>query len=209
MGLPDKQIITVRGGEVQKLNGFTVEPILGRHIERTAEFSKTTGDAYRTILAATNNLPRPVSPEERARAAAEGSQGSNDPAITEQGLLAYLFTFDNGYRFLFLDNAGPVTDAERKVMARIGGRTDMAVIAYQGLYVSPRMIELAMPLIRLFNPRIYVPTNHEETAGFPDMAIYPLAMAIRDEMPATRTIAPLYRTPICVDTQTKKVFVDQ
>ena len=48
-------------------------------------------------------------------------------------------------------------------------------------------------------PRIYLPAHHDESYGqWLDLGVEPLFLAIRDEMPQTKTIAPLYRTPICL-----------
>jgi hypothetical protein len=40
-----------------------------------------------------------------------------------------------------------------------------------------------------------------------DTPLEPLFVAIRDELPDTRSISPLYRTPVCIDIQSKNVFV--
>jgi hypothetical protein len=39
------------------------------------------------------------------------------------------------------------------------------------------------------------------------MATEPLFMAVRDEFPETRTISPLYRSPLCIDISTKEVYL--
>jgi hypothetical protein len=45
-----------------------------------------------------------------------------------------------------------------------------------------------------------LPSHHDEIAGlFPDLGVEPLFMALRDAMPQTKTIAPLYRSPICLE----------
>lgn len=206
MGLAEKQVISVGGGEVQKFNGFTVEAILAHHSVRTPEFTKAAGEAYRALQAATG-LARTPSEQERERMA---RQGSSDPRIADQGTIAYLVTFDSGYTLIYLDSSGPVTEGERKVMQRIGGRTDMAIVAYQGFFVAARQIEATLPLVKLFKPAVFMPTHHDETGGsFPDMATYPLFMAIQDELPETRTISPLYKTPICFDLQTKDLYIGE
>jgi hypothetical protein len=93
-------------------------------------------------------------------------------------------------------------------MQRIGGRVDVAIIAYQGFYASQPQIEATMPLVKLFRPDVFLPTHHDETWGsYPDMAAYPLFMAIRNELPNTRAISPLNRTPICFNLSTKAIFI--
>lgn len=204
LGLPEKQAAMVKGGETEKFHGVTVQAILAHHSVRTPEFSSKASEAYRALLAAVGleRAEADKKQEEGIRA-----RGSRDPKISTEGTIAYLFSFDNGFRLIYLDSSGPVTDGERQVMQKIA-RTDVAIVAYQGFFVGTRQIEATLPLVRLFNPRIFMPTHHDETGGsFPDMATYPLFMAIRDELPETRTISPLYRTPVCINTDTKEVFV--
>ena len=127
-------------------------------------------------------------------------RGTFDPKVITEGTIAYLFTFDNGMRLIFRNSAGPITDAERAVMQRIGGKTDIAIVGYIGQYVASRQIAATLPIIQLYNPRLYIPAHHDEIAGtFMDIGLEPLFMAIRDQMPGTSFVSPLYREPVCVD----------
>lgn len=132
---------------------------------------------------------------------------NNPETVRTEGTMAYLFTFDGGFRLIFRDSAGPISDAEREAMNRIGS-TDLAFVAYKGFYTAERQIAESFPLIKHYRPAIFVLTHHDEIAGtWLDMAMYPLFMRIRDELPETRSVSPLYRTPICINTRTKEVFV--
>ena len=83
-------------------------------------------------------------------------------------------------------------------MARIG-RTDVAIVAYQGQYLAERQVAVTLPLVKLFQPALYLSAHHDALAGlFLDIGLEPLLMAIRDELPGTATMTPLYRTPICL-----------
>lgn len=201
VGLPEKQRVTVKGGEVEKFNGFTVEAILAHH----AVLRPEVGPKFAEALAVAMGEP---TPEQKKEEAEIRSRGTSDPKISTEGTIAYLFTFDNGFRLLYLDSAGPITEGERQVMAKIK-KTDLAIVSYQGHWLPRDQIAATLPLIKLFNPGIFIPTHHDETfAGiFLDRATYPLFMVMRDELPATRTISTMYRTPICVNTETKEVFV--
>ena len=207
MGLPAKLDITVKNGDVQKYPGFTVQAVLAHHSVRSEEFTSGVNKAWAAMREATGLMP---SPEARAKARAEAVQDKKaSDAIPAEGTIAWLVTFDDGYKIMELDSSGPITDQERAVMQRIG-HVDLAIVAYQGFFVAARQIEATLPLVELFKPSIFMPTHHDETAGsYPDMAIYPLAMAIREKMPATRTISPLYGTPICLNTRTKEAFVGE
>ena len=192
-GVPAVQTRTVtgRGGEVIRLKGFTVEPVLAHH-------SILQPDALRRFqetLAAIDSGPAAAA---SAAEAAIEARGRNDPTVGSEGTLAYLLTFQTGFRLLWLDSAGPITEEERDLMARIG-RTDVAIVAYQGQYLAERQVAVTLPLVKLFQPALYLPAHHDALAGlFLDIGLEPLRTAIRDELPGTATMTPLYRTPICL-----------
>lgn len=192
MGLPSGKMVTVRGGEVLKYPGFTVEAILARHSTLAPEVLK----AFRGAIDVAGGEP---TPEEKAAEDIILKRGTFDPKVITEGTIAYLFTFDNGFRLAFRNSAGSITDAERAVMQRVG-KTDVAIIGYIGQYLAKRQIASTLPLIQLYNPRLYIPAHHDEIAGtFIDIGLEPLFMALRDQMPGTSHVAPLYREPVCMD----------
>jgi len=195
IGLPARQAVTVRGGEVLKYKGFTVEAILARH----STLDPAVLAAFRNAITVAAGAP---TPEEATAEAAIRKRGTFDPKVITEGTIAYLFTFDSGFRLIFRNSAGPITEAERAVMQRIGGKTDVAIVGYMGQYVAKRQIAATLPIIELYNPRLYLPAHHDESAGtFVDIGLEPLFMAIRDRMPGTNVISPLYREPVCLDVQ--------
>jgi beta-lactamase family protein len=199
-GLPDSQLLTTAGGEHFDFDGFTVDAILAHHSILPTEVL----DKLRLALAADSPT---LSPEEQQRATDIRARGLSDPLIITQGTIAYLFTFDNGFRLLYRNSAGPITDAETAFMQQAPS-TDLAIIAYQGHVVAESQIAVTVPLVQLYKPSIYLPTHHDTIAGsFIDQATEPLFMAIRDVMPDTRSISPLYRTPVAVDMLSKKLLV--
>jgi L-ascorbate metabolism protein UlaG (beta-lactamase superfamily) len=192
LGLPAKQATTVRGGEVLKYKGFTVEAILARHSTLAPEVL----DAFRKAIAAAAGAP---SDEEAAAEAAIVKRGTFDPKVITEGTIAYLFTFESGFKLVFRNSAGPITDAERAVAKRIG-RADVAIVGYIGQYVAKRQLAATLPIIQLYNPRLYLPAHHDEIAGtFVDIGLEPLFMAIEEQLPGTSFLSPLYREPVCVD----------
>ena len=72
-----------------------------------------------------------------------------------------------------------------------------------------------MALVNLFQPDLFLPCHHDEiillpfNAVLPDMATEPLRMAIRDTRPNTRSLAPLYRSPVVIDTRTQEQHGEQ
>ena len=199
-GLPESQLLTTAGGEHFDFDGFTVDAILAHHSILPTEVLQKLGDALAADSA-------PFSPAEQQQRADIRARGLSDPLIITQGTIAYLFTFDNGFRLLYRNSAGPITDPETATMQQLGS-TDLAIVAYQGHVVAESQISVTVPLLQLYNPSIYLPTHHDTIAGsFIDQATEPLFMAVRDVLPDTRSVSPLYRTPVAVDMLSKKLLV--
>jgi L-ascorbate metabolism protein UlaG (beta-lactamase superfamily) len=198
-GLPASRGLTVtgRGGERLRFNGFTVEPILGHH-------SILPGAVIAAFRQAISTVIGNPTPEEAAAEAAIFARGTSDPRVITEGTIAYLFEFDSGFKLIYRNSAGPITDDEREAMARVG-RTDVAIVAYIGQYVADVQTAVTLPLVELYNPAVYLPAHHDEIAGiFLDMGTEPLFMAIRDARPQTTSISPLYRTPVCFNVRARK-----
>jgi L-ascorbate metabolism protein UlaG (beta-lactamase superfamily) len=197
LSVDQTRTVTGRGGEILRFKGFTVEPVLAHHSILQPTVLAKFGEA----LSAADGGP---SPGEAAAEAAIESRGSDDPTIGSEGTLAYLLTFDTGFRLIWLDSAGPITAEERSLMGRIG-LTDVAIVAYQGQYLAEHQVTTTLPLVKLFRPRLYLPAHHDKLAGlFLDLGVEPLLMALRDELPATRAMMPLYRSPLCLSALTSK-----
>src|SRR5712692_8693266 len=123
---------------------------------------------------------------------------------TAIGTIAYLFTFDSGFRLIWLDSAGPITDQEIALMKRIG-HTDVAIVAYVGHYVQETQIPVTMALAQLFNPRFYLPGHHDEIRDiFLDLGLEPLFLTMRDET-NIKPISLLYRGAVCFNVKSGKL----
>ena len=183
----------MRGGEVMHYKGFTVEAILAQHSTLAPEVLA----AFQNAIKVTAGAP---TSDEAAAEAAIFKRGTFDPKVITEGTIAYLFTFDNGFRLIFRNSAGPITDSERAVIQRIGGKTDVAIVAYMGQYLAERQMAATLPIVELYHPRLYLPAHHDAIAGFfMDIGLEPLFTAIRDQMPGTSYLSPLYREAVCVD----------
>jgi L-ascorbate metabolism protein UlaG (beta-lactamase superfamily) len=199
-GISDDQMMPTAGGEHLEFDGFTIDAILAHH-------SILPQDVLEKLAPALAADMSPLTDQEKQQKAEIRARGLFDPKIITEGTIAYLFTFDNGFRLLYRNSAGPITDAERQAAADLGG-VDLAIIAYQGHPVADSQVAVTLPLVQLYQPRIYLPTHHDTIAGtFTDIATEPLFMAIRDALPETKPISPLYRTPVAVDMQTGQVAV--
>jgi L-ascorbate metabolism protein UlaG (beta-lactamase superfamily) len=199
-GLPDAQLLSTAGGEHFEFDGFSVDAILAHHSILPTEVLQKLGDALAADTPA-------LSPQEQQQRGEIRARGLSDPLIITQGTIAYLLTFDNGFKLLYRNSAGPITDPEVAAMQQVGN-TDLAIIAYQGHVVAESQISVTVPLVQLYKPSIYLPTHHDTIAGsFIDQATEPLFMAIRDVQPDTRSVSPLYRTPVAVDMLSKNLLL--
>lgn len=201
-GVPEDQTELVRGGEVLSFDGFTVEAVRAHHASFPSERYQRSEEAYELVAGGED-----WTDAERARAEEIRARGSSDPAIAAQGTIAYLFTFDGGFTAVWTDTPGPITEEEREAVRRVGS-VDAALLAYQGPLPSWDLTEWVMRKVRLYRPSILLPTHHDRLHPVvPDAALFPFFTAVRDELPDTRTVAPLYRTPICIDLETGRVEV--
>jgi L-ascorbate metabolism protein UlaG (beta-lactamase superfamily) len=197
--IPVQQIKTVtgRGGEIMKFDNLTVEPILGRHGEPAKEVTEVMDRALDQLM------PAPTE-EQKAEAATIRSRGTGSPRVIDEGTIAYLITLDDGFRILYRDSGGRVTDYERAAMARVG-RVDLAMVAVSADFLNPPMVRQALEHMRTYKPDVIMPAHHDApvTAGKAAQwrATEPLFQAMKDENPDIVTVSKQYREPVCFNTE--------
>ena len=193
--LDAKQIraVTGRGGEVLKLGKFEVEAILGRHGQPPANVTSAFNQALRAVAT-------PFTAEETAEAAAIRGRGTSDPRITAEGTITYLITLDDGFRILYRDSGGAVTDYERAAMKRIG-RVNVALVAVAADFLPNLTIEQALDHMRTYKPEVYIPAHHDAPLNGLWRTTEPIFQALKDENPSLITISKQYREPMCFDTE--------
>src|SRR5262249_15598143 len=193
LGVPKEQTMTVKGGEALKFGDVTADIALAHHSTPAAGIQEALGNLYKLEYG-------PDSPEEAATTKAVRERGTFSPDVANKGTLAFGLTFPNGFKVVVLDSAGPITEGDRALAQKLG-RADIAIIGYQAPAVGERQAAETFPLVKLFNPRPDLPSHHDASFGsWLDLGLEPLFERIRDEMPDTRFLAPLYRSPICVAT---------
>ena len=205
--LPDAQTraVTGGGGEIFSFKGLTVEAVLGHHNVVPNDYM-----AKDRAAAAAVTLRGPLTPEEAAHDkrlnGAVQTTAEERERLIKEGTIAYFIRLDNGFRLFYTDSAGPTTDAERRIMQGVPG-VDVGFIPYYGLELAP---PITMEYIRLFKPTVVLPTHHDGHRNrMLDMPIGPLGLMVRDEFPKTKVIAPLLRTPVCINTVTRELYVGQ
>jgi L-ascorbate metabolism protein UlaG (beta-lactamase superfamily) len=196
LGVPQGQGTAVAGGETLHIAGVTIDAALAQHSTLKPEVLELLGRLYEADAG-------PLTPEEAAAKAAIRAKGSFSPDVITKGTIAYGFTFPTGFRLVWLDSAGPITEGDRALAAKLAP-VDIAIIAYQGHPVAQVQVPVTLELVKLFKPRIFLPAHHDQSYGtFVDLGVEPLFEAIKDALPGTETIAPLHRRPICFDIKAK------
>jgi L-ascorbate metabolism protein UlaG (beta-lactamase superfamily) len=192
LGVPPGQGTVVAGGETLKFDGFTVDAALAQHSTLKAEVLEILGKLDDADAGA-------ATPEQAAAEAAIRAKGTFAPDVITKGTIAYGFTFDTGFKLVWIDSAGPITDGDRE-LARKLAPVDIAIVAYQGHPVSQVQVPVTLELVKLFKPRIFMPAHHDQIFGtFVDIGVEPLFEAIQAALPDTKTIAPLHQRPMCFD----------
>ena len=206
-GVPHAQLVTWKGGETQKFKGFAVQAIHASHAGGRPEPVNKMMTLYEQLVP--EFYGRPQSAEEQAASQRLRRRGAGGPRINSEGTLTYLITFDDGYRIVYADTAGPISAAQKAALASIP-RTDIGIVPYTGRFNTTLQNTESIPIVETFKPRIVLPSHHEDETGIGahyDMPIYPLGIAVRDKFPDAQTIDPLYLSALCVDTQSKEFFV--
>jgi L-ascorbate metabolism protein UlaG (beta-lactamase superfamily) len=192
LGLPKEQGNVVAGGETLKFPGVTVDAALAQHSTLKREVLDTLNRLYDLDAG-------PATPEQAAAEKAIRDKGTFSPDVITKGTIAYGFTFDTGFKLVWIDSAGPVTDGDRALAQKLGP-VDVAIIAYQGHPVAQVQIPYTLDLVKVFKPRLFLPAHHDQAYGtFVDLGVEPLFEAIQEALPGTKTVAPLHRRPICLD----------
>jgi L-ascorbate metabolism protein UlaG (beta-lactamase superfamily) len=190
-----QKIRTLSGRESITLDfgAFKVEPILGRH----GDPPKTLVDAFGGALRAT--APKPTE-EQLAEFATIRTRGVQDPRVVTEGTLAYLITLDNGFRIMYRDSGGSVTDFEKAAMERTG-RVDVALVAVSASYLNTETVPRALEHVRTYKPDVYIPAHHDAAYNNLWRATEPLFQAVKDENPNVVAASRGYREPICFNTE--------
>jgi L-ascorbate metabolism protein UlaG (beta-lactamase superfamily) len=138
------RVVTGKGGELLKFDGFTVEPILARHGQPDAHVTEVMGGALGSLSA---EPAAEVVAEERAIRA----RGVSDPRVVGEGTIAYLITLDSGFRIMYRDSGGRVTEQEKAAMARAGA-VDLALVAVAADFLMPLTARQGLEHARLYRP---------------------------------------------------------
>ena len=208
--VPADKLRIVRGGESIKMAGFTVQTALALHAQHDPALSQKMGEYVKAT--------GPLSADEQAlwkswtSTLQQPDPKDPDSDIIRKGTIAYLVTFDDGITVSFRNSPGEPTDGERALVKSVtdkGKEIDVGIIGYNGNGPALVMRTTGLPLAKTYHPAILLPAHHDRVGdSFPAIATEPWFEALRDELPNTKTAAPIARAPICIDTKTRDLFVN-
>ncbi|HLI22592.1 MAG TPA: MBL fold metallo-hydrolase [Stellaceae bacterium] len=197
-GVPGSQIRTVIGRAEEKLffDGFTVQPVLALHGQPDKRITEVMEGAINSLA------PKPT-PQQQAEEKAIQDRGTFDPRVIAEGTIAYIITFDDGFRIVYRDSGGHITEYEKAAFKNSPG-VDLAIVALSADFLNPLVATQALEHERVYKPDVFMPAHHD--AGFSGhtplwRATEPVFQALKDADPLLVTASREYREPTCFDTQ--------
>jgi L-ascorbate metabolism protein UlaG (beta-lactamase superfamily) len=200
-GVDPAKITSVTGlgeGEVLEFPEFTLRVIHGFHAELGHPEQQVSLKALIEARQVWERDMGPVTADEEAHAAAVRERGSMVPEVMTEGTMCLVIDID-GYRIVYRDSGGPVSDEERAFFSANPG-CDLAIVGFVGRPLVRRQLkEATMPLVETYQPKIVMPCHHDDLYPvFIDMATEPLKMRVHEELPAASTVQPVYVEPVTV-----------
>jgi hypothetical protein len=119
--------------------------------------------------------------------------------VIDEGTIAFLITLNSGFRILYRDSGGRVTDYEKAVAARTGS-VDLILAATSASYTTNLIVDQALEYVRTYRPRAFMPAHHDAPFNNLWRPTEPIFQAIKDADPTIVTISKGYREPTCFKT---------
>lgn len=209
-GISTDQIIDVTGrgeGEVLEFADFTVRVIHGLHAELGHPEQSVSLQALIEARKVWESDEPPLSPDEEAYTKAVQQRGSWEPEVMTEGTMCLIIDVD-GYRIVYRDSAGPVSEEEQSYFGSNPG-CDLAIVGFVGRPLVRRQLkEATMPLVDLYQPKVILPCHHDDLFPvFIDMPTEPLKMRVHEQLPAASTVQPVYVEPVTIGMKSGLVTV--
>jgi hypothetical protein len=197
LGVPATQTVTVKGDNTEhfQFGDITVQPT---HIVHSS-IESGLGPALKTLYD-TDGLG-PLTADEAAQSASVTSRGSNDPNLVTLGTTGFTLTLASGFKIVWFDSVGGILPEEADLAKQLGEGIDVGIFPWTPHPIAETQLSYTFQHISLFKPKLYLPTHHDHIWGaWLDNGLEPLFMKIRDELPGTSYLSPLYRSPVCINT---------
>ena len=204
-GLDTSKIMSVTGrgeGDVLEFPEFTLRVIHGFHAELGHPELQAGLQALVEARRVWERDMPPVTDEEEAHAAAVRDRGSMAPEVFTEGTMCLVIDVD-GYRIVYRDSGGPVSEEERAFFSANPG-CDLAMVGFIGRPLVRRQLkEATMPLVETYQPKVVLPCHHDDLYPvFIDLATEPLKMRVHEELPEASTVQPVYVEPVTIGLKT-------
>ncbi len=197
LGVPAAQIRTVKGDntEVFQFGDIKVQPTHIVHSTIEAGLIPALSALY-----ATDGLG-PLTAAEAAQNAAVSARGSTDPNLVALGTTGFTLTLASGFNIVWFDSVGVISPEETALATQLHNNIDVGIFPWTPHSIAETQLAYTFQHIQLFKPNLYLPTHHDHIWNlWLDNGLEPLFMKIRDEMPATKYLSPLYRSAMCITT---------
>jgi hypothetical protein len=158
------------------------------------------GESVGPIDAALKQVTKPLTEGDIAELNAIRQRGTSDRRVIAEGTIAYLITLDDGFRIMYRDSGGRITEQEKAVVERVG-RVDLALVAVAASYLNTLTAEQAIEHMRTYKPDVYMLAHHDAPNNSLWRAIEPISEALKSENPNIITVSKEYRTPVCFNTE--------
>jgi L-ascorbate metabolism protein UlaG (beta-lactamase superfamily) len=194
LGVPPNRVVTVKGGETLTIGDIVIKPT---HIVH----STIQPGLIPALVNLYNVDAPPLTPQEQAQNAAVQARGSKDPKIVTEGTMGFTFHLPGGYKIVWFDSVGNPTPDEIQLAKDLSPGVDVAIFPWTPHPIAETQLGYTFQHINLFKPKLYIPDHNDSIWGaWLDNGLSPLFMKIRDEMPGTNYVAPLYKSAICLNT---------
>jgi hypothetical protein len=197
LGVPAAQTRTFKGDNTESfvVGDITVQPT---HIVHSS-IQPTLIPALRALYAVDGLGP--LTAAEAAQSAEVGSRGSSDAGIVTQGTMGFTLKLSTGFNIVWFDSVGDVIPDEAALAQQLGTQVDVGMFPWTPHSIAERQLAYTFQHLSLFKPKLYIPTHHDHIWNtWLDNGLEPLFMKIRDELPGTKFLSPLYRSPMCIAT---------
>ena len=152
------------------------------------------------MAGALDTLAPKLTPEQVAEERTIRERGTSDPRVIGEGTIAYLITLDDGFRIMYRDSGGRVTDYEKAAMQRAGA-VDLALVAVSADFLNPLHRAAGAGAHAGCTGRTSdMPAHHDGSFGSLWRATEPVFQALKDANPNLITVSRGYREPVCFNT---------
>lgn len=198
LGVPAAQNITVSGdnSEHYRFGDVEVQPTHIIHSTIESTLIPTLASLY------ANDGLGPLTAAEQAQHDSVVAKGSSDPNIVPLGTMGFTLTLPGGFKIVWFDSVSTISPEEQALGDQLRGGVDIGLFPWTPHPIAETQLSYTFQHLQLFQPKLFLPTHHDHIWGaWLDNGLEPLFMQIRDQLPATQYLSPLYRSPICVRTR--------